>query len=28
LINGALKRVRETGRQEELMLRYFPMRPY
>jgi polar amino acid transport system substrate-binding protein len=27
-INGALKRLRETGRIEELMLRYFPIRPY
>ncbi len=28
LINAALRRVRETGRQEELMLRYFPLPPY
>jgi polar amino acid transport system substrate-binding protein len=28
LVNAALKRVRESGRQEELMLRYFPLRPY
>jgi polar amino acid transport system substrate-binding protein len=28
LLNGALKRLRETGRQEELMLRYFPLRAY
>jgi polar amino acid transport system substrate-binding protein len=27
-INGALKRLREAGRIEELMLRYFPIRPY
>ena len=28
LINQALRRVRETGRYEELLLRYFPNRPY
>ncbi len=28
LLNSALKRLRETGRQEELMLRYFPLRAY
>jgi polar amino acid transport system substrate-binding protein len=28
LVNAALKRLRESGRQEELMLRYFPIRPY
>lgn len=28
LLNGALKRLRESGRQEELMLRYFPLRAY
>ncbi len=28
LINRALKRVRETGRYEELLLRYFPSRLY
>jgi polar amino acid transport system substrate-binding protein len=28
LINQALRRVRETGRYEELMLRYFPSRVY
>lgn len=28
LINGALRRVRETGRYEELLLRYFPTRLY
>jgi polar amino acid transport system substrate-binding protein len=28
LVNGALKRMRETGRQEELILRYFPLRAY
>ncbi len=28
LINQALKRVRETGRHEELLLRYFPSRIY
>jgi polar amino acid transport system substrate-binding protein len=27
-VNGALKRLRETGRIEELMLRYFPLKPY
>jgi polar amino acid transport system substrate-binding protein len=27
-VNGALKRLRESGRIEELMLRYFPIRPY
>jgi polar amino acid transport system substrate-binding protein len=28
LINQALRRVRETGRYEELLLRYFPSRLY
>lgn len=28
LIDGALKRLRDAGRTEELMLRYFPLRPY
>jgi polar amino acid transport system substrate-binding protein len=27
-IDGALRRLREAGRMEELMLRYFPLRPY
>lgn len=27
-INTALKRLRDSGRTEELMLRYFPIRPY
>jgi polar amino acid transport system substrate-binding protein len=27
-VNGALKRLRDSGRIEELMLRYFPIRPY
>lgn len=27
-VNGALKRLRETGRIEELILRYFPILPY
>jgi polar amino acid transport system substrate-binding protein len=27
-INSALKRLRDSGRVEELMLRYFPIRPY
>jgi polar amino acid transport system substrate-binding protein len=28
LINGALKRMRESGRYEELLLRYFPLRVF
>jgi len=28
LINAALKRLRETGRYEELLLRYFPLRAF
>jgi polar amino acid transport system substrate-binding protein len=28
LINSALRRLRESGRYEELMLRYFPLRPF
>jgi polar amino acid transport system substrate-binding protein len=28
LINAALKRIRETGRYEELLLRYFPLRAF
>ena len=28
LINKALKKVRESGRYEELFLRYFPLRIY
>jgi ABC-type amino acid transport substrate-binding protein len=28
LVNGALKRVRESGRLEELVARYFPFRIY
>jgi polar amino acid transport system substrate-binding protein len=28
LINSALKRLRESGRYEELLLRYFPLRPF
>jgi len=28
LLNRVLRRVRETGRYEELLLRYFPTRPY
>ena len=28
LMNAALKKVRETGRYEELMLKYFPLRAY
>jgi polar amino acid transport system substrate-binding protein len=28
LLNAALKRLRENGRQEELLLRYFPLRAY
>ena len=28
LINAALKRMRESGRYEELVLRYFPLRPF
>jgi polar amino acid transport system substrate-binding protein len=27
-INGALKRLRESGRFEELLLRYFPLRAF
>jgi polar amino acid transport system substrate-binding protein len=27
-VDGALRRLREAGRLEELMLRYFPLRPY
>ena len=28
LINSALKHLRETGRYEELLLRYFPLRAF
>jgi polar amino acid transport system substrate-binding protein len=28
LINSALRRLRENGRFEELMLRYFPLRAF
>jgi len=28
LINAALKRMRESGRYEELVLRYFPLRAF
>jgi polar amino acid transport system substrate-binding protein len=28
LLNAAIKRLRESGRQEELLLRYFPLRAY
>ena len=28
LINSALRRMRETGRYEELLLRYFPLRVF
>ena len=28
LLNAALKRIRESGRHEELMLKYFPLRAY
>jgi hypothetical protein len=27
-INGALKKLRESGRFEELLLRYFPLRAF
>jgi ABC-type amino acid transport substrate-binding protein len=28
LINAALKHIRATGRYEELLLRYFPLRAF